>query len=159
MARTWWGSVIETGELSATATKQAFILKRHATLRAVRLWIIAYNSPIFANLTMKIYSNNAQTSAPGIVIKSSTTSYQPANIYTLNNAIREIYFQFDDAVLEADDTYWAVLQATSYTFSDASHLAVLKSFPNPINTTTATSEMRKVFEWPWQMTFIDAVLT
>lgn len=123
-----------TADLAADAVShyQKFSPHSDILMSMVRVWIIAYNNPTFTNLKAKLYSNKPD-GTPGRVIATSETILTKAQIITSTNGAKEIYFKFNDPYgipLKSGDFYHIVLEATGYTYSDSSHLAWVKAWPD-----------------------------
>lgn len=160
---TWrvWGTRIETAEMVGTTVHQPFLVNKNLVFRAVRTWVIHYNNPTYTDLSMKLYSgstNDAATSLPKVLLASSTNVQTKAVISTLDNANKEIWFQFADIALKGSTLYHLVLNGTGYTDNwPTDGIAWRKAFPDPVYTTNVdVSSITKLGVNPYMMHFIGA---
>lgn len=129
--RVWGTRLVDTDLTSGTNVFQPFKPNSNIMLRAIRTWFIFYNDPTITSLTMSIYSNDGGT--PGQKIFDSSTTHTKAQMITLENGVKEVYFQFDDVAMRAEDTYHFVPRGTGYSSNwDTSGLAWMKGFPDPV---------------------------
>jgi len=128
-----FGEKIFTADAATTRVHQPFKPDKNILVKAFRTWLIFYNNPTWTGtVTMDIY-NTAGGDVPGTkILHSSTNSFTKGDIITDLNGVREIYFQFNDVPLKEDDTYHCVHKFTSYTGTDASHIAWRLGFPEPV---------------------------
>ena len=146
----------ETSDLTGVARFQPIKFNQDMILRAVRTWIVVYNNPAFTNLNMKIYSNNA--GYPKKLIATSTNVQLKASIHTLDNAVKEMWFEFDYPVFKGADTYHLVINGSGYTFAEGSHLAWMKGFPDPVYSTGYTPAIETMLYAPYQCYCLGASL-
>lgn len=123
--------------LTASDISVGFTVPRNIILRGIRIRLLANNNPTYTSMTSEISSRNLDTHPAGTIppyspIAVSSTSYTKAQFQTLPNAMKDIYFEFPEVSLAADVPYIFYLRLTGYTFSDASHLAWLLAWPDPI---------------------------
>lgn len=137
MAMRVWGQRWESGELSTTDLSQRIIFNNNIALKAIRTQIIVYNDPTFTDLNMKIYSD--RNGSPQKLLATSTNSLTKAEIHTQANALKEIYFEFDNVSFNGFDTYHLVINGTGYSPTGAAHLAWRKGFVDPVYTLNLTS--------------------
>lgn len=122
-----------------------FILPTNRNIRAFRTWVVYYNNPSFTALFLDIYSkrpsnnNSSPNIFPGTKLFRSDKSWAPADISNQAYAVKELYFDFNEPIALRADTYCAVLYASGYTGTDASHIAWRRGWPDPnISNITAT---------------------
>lgn len=134
MSWTVYGDNFESGELSNTNKFQTIQMNKNTILKAIRTWVIMYNDPVITDLSCKIYSNNLESgsNAPGVLLSSSLNTLTKAEIITLDNGVKEIYFTFNDFMMNKDDKYNIVLSGTGYTPTPTSHVAWRKAWPKPV---------------------------
>lgn len=127
-------------------------------LRAVRTWVVVYNAPTFTNLSMKIYSNNTESgsNAPGVLLHSSTTQWNLADLTTEDNAVKEIYFEFPDVSLNGVDEYNFVVSADTYVYLESSHLAWRKAWPDPVYRAAYTPSRVNMGRAPFELYLVGA---
>lgn len=152
-----WGNPYSTSEATNTIIFQPVVFNDDYILRASRTWIVVYNDPTFTSLNMKIYSNSS-ANAPKKLLATSTNVQLKADIHTEDNAIKEIWFEFDYFPVQANETYNFVLNASGYTGSDTSHLAWMKGFPDPILTVPGGLSYTSKSKAPFQLYFIGSEL-
>lgn len=126
---------IDTSEMGTKDAGQKFIPNKNLFLSMLGGWLINHNAT-FTGLTMKIYSNRSNDL--GKLIATSTSSYANTDITTESYGWKWVYFEFSDIPLKNGETYWAVLDADTYTGTDDNHIAWSKDWPKAINTTNAT---------------------
>ena len=108
-----------------------FKLNSKVVIRYIRTWIIVNNDAPFTNITGKIYYDQADETK-GDLIQASSTTFTKAQVLSLDNGVRELYFQFNDLALDGDNYYHFALSGTSSGFSDSSHIAWKTSYPDPV---------------------------
>lgn len=148
-----------TSELTDTTKAQKFKPNDDMLLLAVRTWVIVYNNPTYTSLNMKIYSNNA--GSPGTLLHTSDNVQLKADVCTLANGVKEIYFAFNapqGVPLQASDYYHIVINGSGYTGSDSAHLAWMKAFPDPVYQTGISVTFENLAVSPYAMYFIGARL-
>lgn len=153
-----WANEWASGELSNTNLYQPVIFNQNTILRAIRTWVIVYNDPSFTNLNCKIYSNDVQTSAPKLLLYTSTNTVLKADLYTDDYAVREIYFEFADINLNGEDTYHFVINGTGYSYSSSSYLAWKKAWPDPVYATNYVVANINAYRAPYALYCIGAEL-
>lgn len=133
------GDRLATTDLTTTNIFQPIISDRNISVVALRTWIIFYNNPPLTALGMKVYANSG--GVPGSLIATSQNTFTKAEMITLNNGIKEIYFTFDNLNFRMNDIYHAVLFGTGYTGSESSHIAWRVGYPDPVyNTITSIAQ-------------------
>lgn len=152
-----YADTVSTADAVGTTMSQKVDFNKNIILRACRIWIICYGNPNFTSLTMKIYSNDG--GSPKKLLHTSTNSPTKAEVITLDNGVKEIYFNFNYPVFDADDSYHFVLQAAGYTYSDASHFSWKKAWPDPVYTTNWTPTSINLLTAPRAIYFIGSELT
>ena len=154
-----WGDPFESGELLTTAKFQTVQMNSDVILRAVRTWVIYVEDPVYTSLSMKIYSNEvvSGSNTPRKLLHTSTDVRTPAEIKgvtDLPHGVREIFFNFNDVNLKGADKYNFVLNGSDYAPSGDSHLAWMKGFPDPVNSTGYTPYIERIGVAPYQIYFI-----
>lgn len=136
---TVYGRPYEAGELANTTVYQTIKFHSFLEVKAIRIWVVMVGSPTFTGLRMKLYSNNVQTSGPGVVLATSTNSWSTSDLLsTHQNGVKEIYFEFDPILVHADDTYHLVLNADTYSYTISNQLAWRNVWPDPVYKTNFT---------------------
>ena len=155
-----YGENLETSDLTTTAKFQPVKFGKDSILIGIRTWLIIYNDPVFTNLNMKIYSNDASSGAnsPKKLLATSTNVQTKTAIHTLENGVKEIWFDFDKPVFNGKDIFNLVLNGTGYIGTSDSHIAWLKAFPNPVYSSGYTPSMLTIPYAPYEAYFIGASL-
>jgi len=154
MARTYYGDPFETAELTSNQNKYIrFKPNSNIVLKALRTWLIFndYTGTLTA-LVGKLYSDRG--GLPGALIASSTNSFNKADIITLASGIKEIYFNFNNLPLHSSSYYHLVLSASAYTYSDASHIAWRKAWPDPVYRTGVNTNFEGLGNAPYTLSII-----
>jgi hypothetical protein len=151
-----WGWRYDTSELADTTVYQPVIFNKKAILEGCRIWVIAYNDPVFTSLSMKIYSD--KDGLPKTLLHTSTNVVAKSDMLTLANGIKEIFFTFNRPTFNSTDTYHFVLNATGYTGNTGSHLAWMKAFPDPVYREGLTLSVTNLNRNPMTIYFIGAEL-
>jgi len=152
-----WGEQLTTADFSGTPrVYQAVKFNSDIILRACRTWIIFYNDPAITSVQMRIYSNNG--GVPGKLIHTSTNTLTKAECITLQNGVKEVYFDFNFPVFKAEDTYHFVLWGNGYTGDSTSHVAWMRGFPDPVHTAGISAGYQYLLRYPFQIYFIGSEL-
>jgi hypothetical protein len=151
-----WGDPYTTAEMSNSSRHQKVEFDDNYILKAVRTWVIIYNNPTFTSLNMKVYSDNA--GVPGKLLHTSTNNLLKSEIHTLDNGVKEIYFDFNEIPVRSGDIYHFVINASGYTGSETSHIAWMKAFPDPVYATGLTVSFSNLLYLPYQLYFIGSEL-
>ena len=105
---------------------------------------------------MRVYSNSASTT-PRALIYTSTNVVTSAQMCTLANGIKEVYFEFNDAIFNSTDVYHFVPYINGYSGNSTSkHLAWKHSYPDPAYQTGLTIDWNFLLESPYDLTFVGA---
>jgi len=155
MAWSVWGRDYTTAELTNSTHTARCKMNEHTVLRAVRVGITVLNNPTFTNLSMKIFSDKEDDTKGGL-IATSTNVITKSEITTLANAIKEIYFEFNDVLLHGSLYYHFGLTGTGHSFSPTSTIAWKKAWPNPIYTLNLTTTLVSSGTAPFDLHFIGA---
>jgi hypothetical protein len=138
---------------------QPVIFGRDIVLKAIRTWVIFYNNPPLTSISMKIYSNlTSPVNRPGKLLATSSNALTKSQIITLENGVKEIYFEFNEPVFKALETYNLTLILPGYTGDGSSHISWLKGFPDPVYKTGYTPSIENMIYAPYQSCFIGASL-
>lgn len=155
MSWTVYGDSYDTSDDLTNGTKSVrFKLNAKKIIRYIRTWLILYNDPGLTNVTMKIYADESESK--GDLLYSSSTTHTKAEILTLDNGVKEVYFQFADIALDGDNWYHAVLVGTSTGFTASSHLAWKNSYPFPVYPDGFTNTYTNLPKFPYTFTLIGA---
>lgn len=143
----------ETGELTNTNKFQTLQFGDDIILRAIRTWIVVINDPVFTSLNMKLYSNEliSGDNTPKQLIATSTNSLTKAEIHTLANGVKEIYFEFNYIPVNGSTLYNLVINGAGYTPTENSSLAWMKAFPDPVYSGGYTPTMETLPYAPYQL--------
>lgn len=156
MGWTVWGTELISTDLTSTAIYQPITFNDDIILRAVRTWVIVYNDPVFTDLSLKIYSNDA--GLPKKLLATSTNVITKAEMITETNGVKEIYFEFNYPSFNGADTYHFVLNGTGYAPAGGSHLAWMKAFPDAVYQGGYTPALETIGVAPYQLYCIGAAL-
>jgi hypothetical protein len=156
MAWKVWANPILTADLAA-GVSQKVRFNSNVVLRACRIWLIFYNNPALTDLTMKIYSNDG--GVPRKLLHSSTTTLTKSQIITLENGVKEVYFDFNYPSFDGDDFYHFVLTGSGYTGTASSHIAWRVGWPDPVYLTNFTPNLANCGTAPLAIYFIGSSLT
>jgi hypothetical protein len=156
MAWDVWGIPISTSDMTA-GVSQKVKFNSNIVLKACRIWLVFYNNPSLTSLTMKIYSDDNGTARK--LLHSSTTTLTKAQIITLANGVKEVYFDFNYPAFDADDYYHFVLTGSGYTGTDSSHIAWRQAWPDPVYTTNWTPTWTNISTAPKTIYFIGSDLS
>lgn len=154
-----WGVPYESGQLENTDIYQPVKFNSNIILRAVRIWVIVYDDPDFTDLTMKIYSDTPTTDldhVPGKLLHTAENTITKAEMITLDNGFKEIYFRFDDVNLNGSTWYNFVLNGTGYAPTGDKHIAWRQAFPDPVYSTGLTIDIANLFRFPFSFYAIGA---
>ena len=131
MAWSIFGDSYDTDSDLSNGTKSIRIKwNDNIILQYVRTWVVFFNDPGITNLTMKIYAD--ENESKGDLLYSSLTTHTKAEMLTLDNGIKEVYFEFDKPSMDANNYYHLVLTGSSSGFSSSSHIAWKTSYPYPV---------------------------
>lgn len=155
-----FGDNFEASDFSSAAKFQTIKFNKNVIVRAFRTWIIVYNDPVFTNLNMKIYSNDVVSgdNTPKLLLHTSTDVRTKAEIHTLANGIKEIYFTFADINFQANTLYNVVINGTGYAPTLTSYLNWMHGFPDPVCDTDYIAAMETLSFSPYQVYAIGAEL-
>jgi len=118
-------------------------------IRSMRSTIILNNNPSFTAITLKCYSDNG--GAPKALIQSATNSFTKAAVLTLNNGLKELYFNFNDLILKKNTVYHFVFLISGYTGNESSHIAWAHSFPDPVYQTNVEMSFEAMLRSPLRL--------
>lgn len=142
-----WGDPITTADMSGNLVYQKLKPNDDIFCLAVRIWVIVYNNPTYTSLSLKLYSEDTATTAPGNLILSSDNVQLKADVCTLANGVKEIWFHFNSPngiALNTATNYYFVLNAVGYTGDASSHLAWMKAWPDPVYTTNLSTTVESL---------------
>lgn len=148
-----WGDDWETGELASTAKYQPIRFNGNYIIKAIRTWVIVVNDPVFTNLNMKLYSNEVVSAinTPKKLLHTSTDVRAKSEIHTLGNAVKEIYFTFEDIPVQTGTYYNLVINGAGYVPTGSSYLAWMKAFPDPVYASNYTPAIETIQQAPYQL--------
>ncbi len=153
MGWTVWGDSLMTADLNGTTLKsQKVMFNKNIVLRAIRSWFIHYNDPSYTDIYFEIYSDN--NGVPGKLLYTSTNSILKTSFITLQNGIKEAFWEFDYPTFKGTDFYHFVPHGTAYVGTDSSHLAWKKAWPDPIYRTNVNTTYTSAGTNPYDIYFI-----
>lgn len=156
MAKNWYSRVYETGELNVDDCYQPIVLNEDVSIIGIRISMILFNNPVMTGLQCHVYTD--RSGIPDRLIMSSTNTYDTADLTDLGNAARQFNFEFTPKHFNSTNTFHVCLSATTYTGTDASHVAWVLAFPDPVYTADVTNEIRYLGQWPQEVLIIGAKL-
>lgn len=153
------GKPLMTADMSGIPTvSQKFnseALSSDYLLKAVTLGVIFYNDPIFNDIYISIWSD--RSGSPQKLISMSETFFKSECLVVENNAFRYLGFSFNSAIpLRAQTPYHIALRASGYTGTDASHIAVKLSYPDPQYGSLITKNAAKGAQHPFDFSIVSA---
>jgi len=149
------GDTYSTSEFDNYSKLQPVIFNDNTILRYARTWVIVYNNPTFTDLKLKIFSYN-ESGTKGKELYVSSTTWTKVLITSENNAVREIFFQFDDIPLNGDNTYYFAVGGSSAAFTSSAHMAWKKGWPDPVYTTGVSTTYPSAGSNPYDIYYIGA---
>lgn len=153
-----WAERFVTADFSGSPVHyQKAVFSETMALIAVRSRFVVYNNPTMTTLSMRIYSS--VSNAPSALLHTFDTTWTKAQMTAYDHGAREVYFEFTQPRhLVAGDTYFFVPWISGYTGNDTSHIAWVKSYPDPFYTTGVTNEGVKAATMPYSIGFIGGAL-
>lgn len=127
-----WAERLETADFVGVPRMfQTVKFHKNIILKGMRTWVIVYNNPNFTNLEMRIYANHG--GVQGKLLYTSSNVITKAQMITLANGVKEIFFDFDTLpIFKDEDTYLFTLMANGYTGDATSHIAWMRAYPDPV---------------------------
>lgn len=154
------GKPLMTADMSGIPTvSQKFnseALSSDYLLKAVTLGVIFYNDPAFTNVYVELWSD--RSGSPQKLISTSDTFSKAECLVVENHAFRTLGFSFDGIPLRAQTPYHIVLRASGYTGTDASHIAVKLSYPDPQYGSLITKNAAKGAQHPFDFSIVSAAI-
>lgn len=122
----------DTADFSGSPVHSARAVFTYDTaLKAVRTWVVFFNTPSFSSLEMRIYSN--ASNATSQLLHTFTKTWTLAEITDQPYAVQEIYFDTTYAFpLIGGETYHFVLWANGYTGNSTTHIGWVKAVADSI---------------------------
>lgn len=120
MAKTWWGSYYLTAGATNHSKWFALIPNDTFEVKVIRTQLIFFNNPVFDSVRMDILDENLDE------VLFSSQEQLKANIITLGNGVKDIYFEFENCVFRENEKYNISLYLTNYTGTAASHISWAK---------------------------------
>ncbi len=133
---------------------QPFVLNKNMNIKAFRTWVIVYNSPVFTELFLDVWSNENRLPVRRLWRSDKSWTLQQITA-TDGYAAKEIYFDFDLPISLRADEYHLALCATGYTGNSTSHLAWVRGIPDPNNATDISLLTKWVHKTPFYVGVVD----
>lgn len=134
---------------------QPFTLTKNLKLKALRTSFVFYGSPAYTSLGMRIYDDKG--GVPTTLKATFDKIWAPAELLTLNYGVKEIWFDFDNALwLRKGTKYHLAPYIVGSSFSGASHVSWVHGFPDPNTETLATLSIANIMNVPYFMALIGA---
>jgi hypothetical protein len=115
---------------------------------------IIYNNPTFTGLKMGIYS--LRNGLPFMQLALSSNTLTKAEISTLANGVKEVYFNFNHFQAKKNEVYAFMPILDGYVSLETSHVGWKRSYPDPICQTNFDNDVRHLRESPFDIHFIGA---
>ncbi len=131
MALKVWGEPYLTADASGTDIHSPLKFTRNVIIRAIRFRVIFNNNPALTSVGGRIFSDNGST-APNVLIASSTDTRTKAELTTLGNGVVESFVTFNDLHWRKDTLCHFLLTLNGYTGTASSHMALERSYPDPV---------------------------
>lgn len=150
----YFGKIISSSDVAGTypTIVQPVDFDKPYLIKAVRTWIVLYNSPVFTALQFKMFSS-AQ------LLHTFDTNWAFAQLSPDANAAREIYFDLAKPISVAAGRYYFAPWLTGYAGNDSSHVAWVKGFPDPVNSTgVGPINLATIGSLPYKIGFIGSPL-
>jgi hypothetical protein len=141
-------------ELGTKSCRVKFL--KPEVIRCTRAWVAFINNPPITNLRMEVYTDN--NNAKGSLLYTSTNTLTKAQMITLANGIKEIYFTFADVQLDNLNYYHFVLNGVASGMSESSCIAWKHGFPDNIYRTGLTLAYEEMLTSPYDLYFQGAEL-
>jgi hypothetical protein len=154
-----WKVYCDTYTTSAFSNGEKTIRARfnkNVILKACRTWVVFVNEPVVTDFKMEIWTDN--NNSKGIKLYDSLNTLTKSEIITLENGVKEIYFEFDDLPFDGDIYYHFVLTGSGASFSDTSLVAWMKGWPDPVYREGLTINYENLLIAPYTIYFIGAEL-
>lgn len=124
-------------------------------LKSVVLGVLFYNDPAFTNIYVEIWSDRSGSAQK--LIATSNSIHKSECLVTEIHGYRMIGFSFDSAIpMRAQTPYHVALRASGYTGTNASHIAVRLSYPDPQYGELITQDAASGARHPFDMNIISA---
>lgn len=131
--------MFDTGELTGTAKSCHVISKANQIIKKIVVPVVVIGEPVITNLRAKIYGNNETGNTPILLLRTSTNSYNKADIVSVgNHGFNHLYFLFDDICVSNTQEFHVVLEADVYTPSTDNQMGWQNAWPDPTYTTNYT---------------------
>lgn len=125
-----WGERLVTADFTSTPTYyQKFTPTESIALKAIRAWLVFFNTPTFTSIAFRIYS--LRDGALASLLYTSDVNASKSNFTANAYGVLEGYYSFSSPpFLKGGDTYGLVLWINGYTGDENSHIAWVKRFPD-----------------------------
>lgn len=155
-----YGKPFETADLATPPTMfQKFTLDTYEgnqVLKSIVAGLLIHNTDLVGDLQARLFSDSG--GSPGSLIANSTTQ---KSIYQLRPdsgspyAVGWYSFEFPETALRAGASYHIGFRIVgSYSYSDAQHIAWLRSFPDPQYRDGITIQVAKLLSFPFDLAIV-----
>lgn len=149
MSFTVYGDVFEAGELYDTSKPVLVKSLTRSMIRLIRIPVIVFGEPVLLGLRAKIYGNNPNDDTPSVLLRTSTNSYDKADIVSVGKyGFSDLYFEFDGLQVSENMEFNVVLNADTYTPSGNEVIAWRNGWPDPSYTTNNTPTGNNYLSFP-----------
>jgi len=126
-----YGNQLDADDVDGVDLSQAMRIRmnQNLVLEGLRTWFVFYGAPAFSSLRLKLYDD--REGVAGKLIAQSINEWVPADVQTDAYAVKGLWFEFEHRAMRGDTFYHVLPVITGYAPSEASHIAWVKSFPDP----------------------------
>lgn len=155
-----YGKPFETADLATPPTMfQKFTLdalEGNQVLKAIVAGLLIHNTDLTGYLQARLFADSA--GSPGALIANSTTQKDLASLRPSAGSpyvLGWYNWEFPETALRAGASYHIGFRVVgSYSYSDAQHIAWLRSFPDPQYRDGITLEVTKLLSHPFDLGII-----
>ena len=150
------GEVLKTGDQNATPPTffHRFTPNYFIELKAIQTWVVKYGTPTCDGISLGLYAMSSVFGTRSLIAQSDT-SWQVSEVSSSNSAIKQLYFNFNNAILLRKDTEYAVsLLLENYTGDDDNHIAWVRDWPNPVTPFAGSSNLNALNTFPFRFGII-----
>lgn len=151
---TWkvYGNQFTTSDMTGKSQFLKFNPTKNIVLRAIRTWYVFYNDPTFSDLTCKLYGD--QDGEPGALIATASNTFNKADLFSDDYALVEVYWEFNLIPLRQEINYHFVTNCSGYTYSENSHIAWRKGWPDNVYRTGLDLDTEEIHTSPFTLAVV-----
>ena len=150
------GEVLKTGDQNATPPTffHRFTPNYFMELKAIQSWVVKHGAPTCDGISLGLYAM-ASVFGERRLIAQSNTSWQVSEVSSSTYAVKQLYFNFDNAILLRKDTEYAVsLLLENYTGDDDNHIAWVRDWPDPVTSFAGEADLNSLNTYPFRFGII-----